>query len=185
MTSSDDNPYQAPRASPEPGPPRPFLTTAISATLLIAIGLAIAWGLPGLGIPFLLLVVPTQVRASLWIARRRATGQPLSGAAEFAEYLTSAGVTILTLLVSGIAFVGTCLPLSCMTVNLGGPGHETTPPFSEYVPWAVGGGAALLVLLTLGPRLWRHKADPQESTPPLGTDRPGDVPPETSKEPDP
>ena len=156
--SDDDNPYVAPQAPPEPGRPGLGIASVMILIAAIAGGLAVAVRIPGLGIPLLLILVPAQVRTTLRIGRRRAAGRPLNFWEKVEEFASSAGVTLLILAAAGIAFVGTCLPVGCMNIQLDGPvpGPQL---MAGYVPWVVGTVGAVVATYFVGRRLWPHKKD--------------------------
>ena len=93
--------------------PEPRLQFGIASILLtitlVAVMLGVLRLVPGLGITLIVVVTPAFLRVTLFAARQRAAGRPLSIAQKVLTFLSSVSLVVSVALSAGLAFFVTCL----------------------------------------------------------------------------
>jgi hypothetical protein len=119
------------------------LASIMLFTLAFAVGLGLSLRLDtaGLGIPILLIGPAAVLRAAPIYVHRRREGRPR----DIGVLLDSCFVVLVLVVSALIAFTAVCLPIGCMTFNLG-----PAPYF--WTAFAAGGLAACFVLYRIGRR---------------------------------
>jgi hypothetical protein len=142
-----ENPYAAPPAGVVGGwtfgLSSLFLIVTLAAVCLGVIGLA-----PGLGVPLLVVAVLALVR-TLAVSRRQADAHGLTTGEKIAAFVGSAGIVILILIASGIAFLTACW-VSCFGASVVSTGDQV----AVMVGLVVGVAAALVLTVVLFRATW-------------------------------
>ena len=140
------------------------LATLMVAIAVLALCFAAIRAAPGLGIPVVLFLVPATLRAGVHIESRRAEGRPMTWSEKNDSIATSIMLAILLLPAAGIAFVATCVPITCESGALNEMYFARRPnaPPSRTPPGLVVGLVAGVLMgifasYVLGRKFWPRK----------------------------
>ena len=130
---------------PQPtAPPRTFsLGSLFLAITLICVGLGLTLAFPGLGILFLLLVVPALIRTSAIAKKRHLPSHPATAIDHLQSFLTSFGIMFLVELAGFIAWTVAC-GTGFAVGSVGGSGNDVGGLFigailgAPFALWLIG-----------------------------------------------